>query len=342
MFRELLSHIVVFDSWHIYLDILIDQRFSRSEMIIEFASEVSNLAWRVSQSQNGGAIFTLTKGSPMFGSVVFDYQWCILIVMSVKSSFYNEYDIKNNEKHVLWAQRSFQNHHQTFHNRCPEKIGPLPKKIGPLFHADMSGKYGTGPNLLNSSNKTVKWFDISFVRLEATWSLINNKKDIMLLRFFHTMCNARWCDEIFARVRTSWSLHRKWSCALSLAFNSLTLITLVANPRNLRTPTGVVTNSWVQPPILTISSNLAIVAKLGDPKCLISLNGQCHLEHARDPLKMWTKYCCEIYVPHNDTAALDDILDECSKFQNRMFISFPQFLHCSRDEVYFPKLSCLK
>ena len=26
--------------------------------------------------------------------------------------------------------------------------------------------------------------------------------------------------------------------------------------------------SWVQPPILTISSNLAIVAKLDDPKCL--------------------------------------------------------------------------
>ena len=97
-------------------------------MIIEFASEVSNLAWRVSQSQNGGAIFTLKKWSPMFGSVVFDHQWCILIVMSVKSSFYNEYDIKNNEKHVLWAQRSFQNHHQTFHDRCPEKIGPLLKK----------------------------------------------------------------------------------------------------------------------------------------------------------------------------------------------------------------------
>ena len=102
-------------------------------MIIEFASEVSNLAWRVSQSQNGGAIFTLTKWSPMFGSVVFDYQWCILIVMSVKSSFYNEYDIKNNEKHVLWAQRSFQNHHQMFHDRCPEKIGPLPKKSDHWF-----------------------------------------------------------------------------------------------------------------------------------------------------------------------------------------------------------------
>ena len=102
-------------------------------MIIEFASEVSNLAWRVSQSQNGGAIFTLTKWSPMFGSVVFDHKWCILIVMSVKSSFYNEYDIKNNEKHVLWAQRSFQNHHQTFHDRCPEKIGPLPKKSDHLF-----------------------------------------------------------------------------------------------------------------------------------------------------------------------------------------------------------------
>ena len=102
-------------------------------MIIEFASEVSNLTWRVSQSQNGGAIFTLTKRSLMFGSVVFDHQWCILIVMSVKSSFYNEYDIKNNEKHVLWAQRSFQNHHQTFHNRCPEKIGPLPKKSDHWF-----------------------------------------------------------------------------------------------------------------------------------------------------------------------------------------------------------------
>ena len=48
--------------------------------------------------------------------------------MSAKSSFYNERDIKNNEKHVSWAQHSWQNHHQTFHDRCPEKIGPLPKK----------------------------------------------------------------------------------------------------------------------------------------------------------------------------------------------------------------------
>ena len=63
--------------------------------------------------------------------------------MSVKSSFYNEYDIKNNEKHVLWAQCSFQNHHQTFHDRCPEKIRPLLKK------SDKSRKYGTGPNLLD-------------------------------------------------------------------------------------------------------------------------------------------------------------------------------------------------
>ena len=70
-------------------------------MIIEFASEVSNLAWRVSQAQNGGVIFMLTKWSPMLGSVVFDYQWCILIVMSIESSFYNEYDIKNNEKRVV-------------------------------------------------------------------------------------------------------------------------------------------------------------------------------------------------------------------------------------------------
>ena len=53
--------------------------------------------------------------------------------------------------------------------------------------------------------------------------------------------------------------------------------------------------------------------------------------------KTWTKYCSEIYVPYT----LDDILDEDSKFQNRMFISFPQFIYCSRNEVYFPKLSCL-
>ena len=38
---------------------------------------------------------------------------------------------------------------------------------------------------------------------------------------------------------------------------------------------------------------------------------------------------------------LDDILDEGWKFQYSMFISFPQFIYCSHDEVYFPKLSCL-
>ena len=147
MFGELFSHIVVFDSKHIYLDtcILIDQRFSWSQMIIEFASEVSNLAWRVSQSQNSGAIFTVTKWSLMFGSVVFDYQWCILIVMSVKSSFYHEYDIKNNEKHVLWAQRSFQNHHQTFHDWCPEKMGPFPKKADHWFTRTCSENMGLAP-----------------------------------------------------------------------------------------------------------------------------------------------------------------------------------------------------
>ena len=41
------------------------------------------------------------------------------------------------------------------------------------------------------------------------------------------------------------------------------------------------------------------------------------------------------------TLSLDDILDEGSKFQYSMFISFPQFIYCSHDEVYFPKLSCL-
>ena len=46
---------------------------------------------------------------------------------------YDEYDITNSEKHVSWAQRSLQNHHQMFHNRCPEKIGPLPKKSDHWF-----------------------------------------------------------------------------------------------------------------------------------------------------------------------------------------------------------------
>ena len=46
--------------------------------------------------------------------------------MSVQSSFYNEYDIKNNEKHVLWAQRSFQ-------------------KSPPDVSRSMSGKNRTSP-----------------------------------------------------------------------------------------------------------------------------------------------------------------------------------------------------
>ena len=41
--------------------------------------------------------------------------------------------LKNNEKHALWAQRSFQNHDQTFHDRWPEKIRPLPKKSDHWF-----------------------------------------------------------------------------------------------------------------------------------------------------------------------------------------------------------------
>ena len=58
-----------------------------------------------------------------------------------------------------------------------------------------------------------------------------------------------------------------------------------------------------------------------------------------------TMHVCVRHSPVSDIPpfypTLDDILDEGSKFQNRMFISFPQFIYCSRDEVYFPKLSCL-
>ena len=60
------------------------------------------------------------KWSPMLGSVVFDYQWCILIVMSVESSFIMSMTLKT-MKNVLCAQRSFQNHHQIFHDQCLEK-----------------------------------------------------------------------------------------------------------------------------------------------------------------------------------------------------------------------------
>ena len=54
-------------------------------------------------------------------------------------------ECKNSEKHVLWAQRSFQNHHQTFHDRCPEKIGPLPKKSDHWFTRTCPKNMGLAP-----------------------------------------------------------------------------------------------------------------------------------------------------------------------------------------------------
>ena len=71
--------------------------------------------------------------------------WGGQAMMSVKSSFYNEYDIKNNEKHVLRAQRSFQNHHQMFHDRHLEKIGPLPKKSDHWFTRTCPENMGLAP-----------------------------------------------------------------------------------------------------------------------------------------------------------------------------------------------------
>ena len=66
--------------------------------------------------------------------------------MSAKNSFYNEYDIKNNENpSVLWAQRNFQIHHQTFHDRCPEKIGPLPEKSDHWFIQTFPENMGLTP-----------------------------------------------------------------------------------------------------------------------------------------------------------------------------------------------------
>ena len=87
-------------------------------------------------AQVTGGVFRRLTSLLLFGVIhwsrrprgISAFNVALVIVMSVKSSFYNEYDIKNNEKPVFWAQRGFQNHHQTFHDRCPEKIGPLPKK----------------------------------------------------------------------------------------------------------------------------------------------------------------------------------------------------------------------
>ena len=53
-----------------------------------------------------------------------------------------------NRCYGLLSLHGFQNHHQTFHNRCLEKNHSLPEKTGPLVHADMLRKYGTGPTCL--------------------------------------------------------------------------------------------------------------------------------------------------------------------------------------------------
>ena len=73
---------------------------------------------------------------------------------------------------MLWAQRSFQNHYQTFPDRFPEKNRTSPENIGPLVDSDMSGKYGTGPDLhicsdqLGAENASYidlsSWYDIWF------------------------------------------------------------------------------------------------------------------------------------------------------------------------------------
>ena len=51
---------------------------------------------------------------------------------------------------MLWAQRSFQNH-QTFHDRCPEKIGPLPKKSDHWFTRTCPVNIGPAPTCLPCS-----------------------------------------------------------------------------------------------------------------------------------------------------------------------------------------------
>ena len=102
------------------------------------------------------------------------YQWCILIVMSVKSSFYNEYDIKNNEKPVFWAQRGFQNHHQTFHDRCPEKIGPLPKKSDHWSTRTCPENIRPAPTWLYTTIENPSYFFITLSCTEAIQSFISH------------------------------------------------------------------------------------------------------------------------------------------------------------------------
>ena len=47
---------------------------------------------------------------------------------------------------------------------------------------------------------------------------------------------------------------------------------------------------------------------------------------------------CEQNIVRKFMCTLDVMLDEGSKFQYSMFISLPQFIYCSHDEVYFPKV----
>ena len=67
--------------------------------------------------------------------------------MSIKSSFYNEYDIKNSEKHVLHGLSVVFKITTRRSTIDVLKKSDLPEKIGPLVHPHMSWKYGTGPNL---------------------------------------------------------------------------------------------------------------------------------------------------------------------------------------------------
>ena len=61
---------------------------------------------------------------------MFDERLFTLIIMNIKSSVYNEYNIKKKKlKYVLWAMCNFQILHQTFLNQCLEKIGHLQKKL---------------------------------------------------------------------------------------------------------------------------------------------------------------------------------------------------------------------
>ena len=133
--------------------------------------------------------------------------------MSIKSSVYIEHNIENYEKHVFWAQRSFQNHHQMFHDRCPEKMGHLPKKLDHWFTQTWPENMGPAPTWLLPDNFDI-FLAISHHSLQSwagqdqggpKWDTLTKKiKKVNQIAWYCVMIYPRCCS---LWPCTFWGLH---------------------------------------------------------------------------------------------------------------------------------------